>query len=40
MAHFDLTAHELGFNGKWIISEPTIKKNELKYIVTWANNNI
>ncbi len=40
MAHFDLAAHELGIKGKWIISEPTIKKNELNYIVTWVRNKI
>lgn len=37
MCHFELTVHELGLPGKWIIQEPAIEKPDTltEYIVTW-----
>ena len=38
MAHFALTARELGLDGGWVVDEPEIKKpNELtEYVVSWV----
>lgn len=35
MAHCELSASELGLKGKWCVSEPSITKNGLQYIVSW-----
>jgi len=37
MCHFELTAHELGLTGYWVIDEPDIKKPDqsMEYTVSW-----
>jgi hypothetical protein len=36
MCHFELTAHELGLQGSWIVDEPELMKPEgAEYTVTW-----
>jgi hypothetical protein len=36
MCHFELTAHELGLQGSWIVDEPKLMKPEgAEYTVTW-----
>lgn len=36
VCHFDLSAKELGMQGKWVFKEPIINQpKELKYIISW-----
>jgi hypothetical protein len=39
MAHFELTARELGLSGRWERKEPSVQKpDELtEYVVSWVN---
>lgn len=36
MAHFELSAHELGFKGRWIMENPEIDAGGREYIATWG----
>jgi len=38
MSHFELTANEIGLEGKWSSREPGIEKpdNMTEYIVSWV----
>jgi hypothetical protein len=36
MCHFELTANELGLEGRWEIQKPSIASGDLKYIVSWV----
>ena len=40
MCHFELTAHELGLNGRWVLAEPDIEKLEenSEYTVSWITD--
>ena len=40
MCHFELTAHEFGLNGRWVLAEPDIEKLEenTEYIVSWVTD--
>lgn len=40
MCHFELTALELGLNGKWEQKNPLIESGDLKYIVSWVSATI
>jgi hypothetical protein len=37
MCHFELTARELGFAGRWAVQDPDIAKpdDRTEYIVSW-----
>ncbi len=37
MAHFDLTARELGLIGQWVIDEPHLEKTDeqIEYTISW-----
>lgn len=38
MCHFELTAKELGLNGKWQISDPSISTHQdTEYVVSWVD---
>lgn len=37
MAHFELTAKEIGMDGRWEVLDPDIElKNEMEYIISWV----
>ncbi len=36
MCHFELSAKELGLNGKWHVHDPYLKSEGMEYIVSWA----
>jgi hypothetical protein len=38
MCHFELTARELGLNGKWLtrVVDTDIPKDEVEYVVSWS----
>ena len=40
MAHFELSAFEVGISGEWLINDPNlpIEKPGLEYIISWKNN--
>ncbi len=37
VSHFDLTAQELGFEGRWLFEDPQISgAEELSYVISWV----
>ncbi len=36
MCHFELSAKELGLNGKWHVKDPCLKSPGLEYIASWV----